>query len=147
MPPTIATGNVAAWIQTRHVGVRSLCAPTAPASMSGSSGSEAPSDATSERGVRRVTFRAYAHARGSVERVTGGRSNEGRGPLYRLYAGRLRRRLRPETVPHHIAMMIDGNRRWARQLGYDSAAHGHRAGAAKLREFLRSEEHTSNSSH
>lgn len=34
-------------------------------------------------------------------------------------------------------MMIDGNRRWARQLGYESAAHGHRAGAAKMREFLR----------
>ena len=33
-------------------------------------------------------------------------------------------------------MMIDGNRRWAKQLGYDSAAHGHRAGAAKMRDFL-----------
>jgi short-chain Z-isoprenyl diphosphate synthase len=33
-------------------------------------------------------------------------------------------------------MMIDGNRRWARQLGYDTAAHGHRAGAAKMHEFL-----------
>lgn len=43
----------------------------------------------------------------------------------------------PTTVPHHVAMMIDGNRRWARQLGYDSAAHGHRAGAAKMHEFLR----------
>ncbi|GAB3602345.1 isoprenyl transferase [Microbacterium aureliae] len=64
-------------------------------------------------------------------------SNEGKGPLYRLYINRLRRRLRPEDVPHHVAMMIDGNRRWARQLGYDSAAHGHRAGAAKMREFLR----------
>ncbi len=39
-------------------------------------------------------------------------------------------------MPHHVAMMIDGNRRWARQLGFDSAAHGHRAGAAKMREFL-----------
>ncbi|HBS09818.1 MAG TPA: isoprenyl transferase, partial [Microbacterium sp.] len=39
-------------------------------------------------------------------------------------------------MPHHIAMMIDGNRRWARQLGYETAAHGHRAGAAKMREFL-----------
>jgi short-chain Z-isoprenyl diphosphate synthase len=39
-------------------------------------------------------------------------------------------------MPHHVAMMIDGNRRWARQLGYQSAAHGHRAGAAKMREFL-----------
>ncbi|MAP63597.1 MAG: isoprenyl transferase [Microbacterium sp.] len=62
---------------------------------------------------------------------------QGRGPLYRLYIGRLRRSLTPETVPHHVAMMIDGNRRWARQLGFDSAAHGHRAGAAKMREFLR----------
>src|SRR6478736_476506 len=34
-------------------------------------------------------------------------------------------------------MMIDGNRRWAKQLGYDTAAHGHRAGAAKMKEFLR----------
>ena len=33
-------------------------------------------------------------------------------------------------------MMIDGNRRWARQLGLASAAQGHRAGAAKMREFL-----------
>ncbi|WP_295840376.1 isoprenyl transferase [uncultured Microbacterium sp.] len=64
------------------------------------------------------------------------RKNEGRGPLYRLYISRLRRRM-PATVPHHVAMMIDGNRRWARQLGYDSAAHGHRAGAAKMHEFLR----------
>jgi short-chain Z-isoprenyl diphosphate synthase len=64
-------------------------------------------------------------------------SNEGRGPLYRLYINRLRRRLEPSAVPHHVAMMIDGNRRWAKQSGYDSAAHGHRAGAAKMREFLR----------
>lgn len=34
-------------------------------------------------------------------------------------------------------MMIDGNRRWAKQLGYETAAHGHRAGAAKMQEFLR----------
>ncbi|MCB1298184.1 MAG: isoprenyl transferase [Microthrixaceae bacterium] len=64
------------------------------------------------------------------------RSNEGRGPLYRIYINRLRRSLDPATVPQHVAMMIDGNRRWARQLGLDSAADGHRAGAAKMREFL-----------
>src|SRR5690606_34476455 len=34
------------------------------------------------------------------------------------------------------AMMIDGNRRWARQLGLSSTADGYRAGAAKMREFL-----------
>ncbi|HET6672772.1 MAG TPA: isoprenyl transferase [Agromyces sp.] len=60
----------------------------------------------------------------------------GRGILYRLYQRRLRRGLVPEALPRHVAMIIDGNRRWARQLGYDSAAHGHRAGAAKMREFL-----------
>jgi len=64
------------------------------------------------------------------------RRDEGRGPLYRLYIGRLRREIHAEQVPRHVAMMIDGNRRWARQLGYDTAAHGHRAGAAKMREFL-----------
>lgn len=64
------------------------------------------------------------------------RSDEGRGPLYRLYINRLRRGLDVSRVPWHVAMMIDGNRRWARQLGYDSAAHGHRAGAAKMRQFL-----------
>jgi short-chain Z-isoprenyl diphosphate synthase len=68
--------------------------------------------------------------------VTTGRANAGRGPLYRLYINRIRRQLSAEAVPRHVAMMIDGNRRWARQLGYATAAHGHRAGAAKMREFL-----------
>ncbi|MBN9153190.1 MAG: isoprenyl transferase [Microbacterium sp.] len=68
--------------------------------------------------------------------MTSARPAGGRGPLYRLYINRLRRRLPAENVPRHVAMMIDGNRRWARQLGYASAAHGHRAGAAKMREFL-----------
>lgn len=64
-------------------------------------------------------------------------TGEGRGPLYRLYISRLKRRLSPETVPHHVAMMIDGNRRWARQAGFATVADGHRAGAAKMRDFLR----------
>ncbi len=33
-------------------------------------------------------------------------------------------------------MIIDGNRRWAKLLGLETAAQGHRAGAAKMREFL-----------
>ena len=60
----------------------------------------------------------------------------GRGLLYRVYQRRLRRGLTSAVLPQHVAMIIDGNRRWAKQLGYDSAAHGHRAGAAKMREFL-----------
>ncbi len=33
-------------------------------------------------------------------------------------------------------MIIDGNRRWAKRRELETAAHGHRAGAAKYREFL-----------
>lgn len=33
-------------------------------------------------------------------------------------------------------MILDGNRRWAKQRALETAAHGHRAGAAKIREFL-----------
>lgn len=60
----------------------------------------------------------------------------GSGFLYNLYQKRLRRGLNGAVLPHHVAMIIDGNRRWAKQLGYETAAHGHRAGAAKMREFL-----------
>ena len=60
----------------------------------------------------------------------------GRGFLYGLYQGRLRRGLTPENLPRHVAMIIDGNRRWARLRELETAAHGHRAGAAKYREFL-----------
>lgn len=60
----------------------------------------------------------------------------GRGLLYRLYQGRIRRGLSPESLPHHVALIIDGNRRWAKQRELGSTAHGYRAGAAKYFEFL-----------
>ena len=60
----------------------------------------------------------------------------GSGFLYGLYQKRLRRELAVEALPHHVAMIIDGNRRWAKQRLLGTAAHGHRAGAAKMREFL-----------
>lgn len=42
----------------------------------------------------------------------------------------------PEQLPKHVAMILDGNRRWAKQRSLGTAALGHRAGAAKFREFL-----------
>jgi short-chain Z-isoprenyl diphosphate synthase len=60
----------------------------------------------------------------------------GRGILYGLYQNRIRRFLASQELPKHIAMILDGNRRWARQRLLETAAHGHRAGAAKFREFL-----------
>jgi short-chain Z-isoprenyl diphosphate synthase len=71
--------------------------------------------------------------------VSDRRHTPGRGLLYGLYQKRLRRALAdagPEVLPHHVAMIIDGNRRWARQLGFTTVEHGHRAGAAKMIEFL-----------
>lgn len=60
----------------------------------------------------------------------------GRGLLYGLYQNRIRRSLSNQPLPRHIAMILDGNRRWAKQRLLETAAHGHRAGAAKFREFL-----------
>ncbi|HWK20243.1 MAG TPA: isoprenyl transferase [Microbacteriaceae bacterium] len=58
------------------------------------------------------------------------------GLLYRLYQRRLRKRLDAKRLPRHVAMIIDGNRRWARQRGLDSTDHGYRAGADVYRDFL-----------
>lgn len=58
------------------------------------------------------------------------------GLLYGLYQRRLRRELSAASLPHHIGVIVDGNRRWAKQNDLESASHGHRAGAAKVPEFL-----------
>jgi short-chain Z-isoprenyl diphosphate synthase len=68
--------------------------------------------------------------------VSDGEVPIGRGFLYRLYQRRIRRHLTKQTLPQHVAMIIDGNRRWARIRELETAAHGHRAGAAKYHEFL-----------
>lgn len=58
------------------------------------------------------------------------------GLLYRLYQRRLRREIDPGRVPNHVAVIVDGNRRWAKQRLQERAAFGHRAGARKVPEFL-----------
>ncbi|MDO5721919.1 MAG: isoprenyl transferase [Actinomycetaceae bacterium] len=55
--------------------------------------------------------------------------------LYDLYERRLARSLRPETTPHHVGVILDGNRRWAKAAG-NNTAYGHRKGADKISEFL-----------
>jgi len=56
--------------------------------------------------------------------------------IYRLYAKRLRARLRPELMPRHVAIVMDGNRRWARQQGFANPNVGHRYGAEHIDEVL-----------
>ncbi len=60
-------------------------------------------------------------------------------PLYRLYELRLRQGLAATSseLPRHIAVLCDGNRRWARDAGYDDVSYGYRMGAAKIAEMLR----------
>lgn len=42
----------------------------------------------------------------------------------------------PENVPHHLAIIMDGNGRWARKQG-KSASFGHRAGVEAVRTVLK----------
>ena len=60
-------------------------------------------------------------------------------PLYRVYEMRLRQGLSAtrSELPRHIAVLCDGNRRWARSAGYDDVSYGYRMGAAKIAEMLR----------
>lgn len=55
--------------------------------------------------------------------------------LYSVYEKRLARALQGAPVPRHIAVILDGNRRWARALGTDASV-GHQAGADRIGEFL-----------
>ena len=55
--------------------------------------------------------------------------------LYPAYEARLVRRLPADRLPKHVGVMLDGNRRWARTVGRDTA-HGYRAGAANISPML-----------
>jgi short-chain Z-isoprenyl diphosphate synthase len=56
--------------------------------------------------------------------------------LYRLYERRLAADLRRGGgLPRHVGVILDGNRRWARELGMDSG-EGHRRGAAQIDHLL-----------
>ncbi|MFC0452957.1 isoprenyl transferase [Rhodococcus jostii] len=59
-----------------------------------------------------------------------------RGLLYSIYERRLLKRLDGLQHPRHIAVMCDGNRRWARENGFEDVSHGHRMGALKISELL-----------
>ena len=59
----------------------------------------------------------------------------GNNLLYDIYERRLAARIDPATVPHHVGVILDGNRRWAKSMGF-GAAQGHKRGADKIEEFL-----------
>ncbi|TKV61646.1 isoprenyl transferase [Nakamurella flava] len=56
--------------------------------------------------------------------------------VYRLYENRLATSLAGAPIPHHVGVMLDGNRRWARKAGFTNPTEGHRAGAAHIADLL-----------
>ena len=55
--------------------------------------------------------------------------------LYPAYEARDGQVLPADRLPQHIGVMLDGNRRWAKAVGADTA-HGHRAGADNIEPLL-----------
>jgi short-chain Z-isoprenyl diphosphate synthase len=59
--------------------------------------------------------------------------------LYSIYERKLGRELSQVAIPlrpRHVALMLDGNRRWARDAGFTDVNDGHRVGAAKIADLL-----------
>ena len=53
-----------------------------------------------------------------------------------VYERRLARALEGADMPRHVGVIMDGNRRWARAIGLEDVAHGHRRGADKIVDLL-----------
>jgi short-chain Z-isoprenyl diphosphate synthase len=56
--------------------------------------------------------------------------------LYTVYEWRLGRHLDGALRPRHVGVILDGNRRWAREAGFTDVNDGHRVGARKIAEML-----------
>ena len=55
--------------------------------------------------------------------------------LYGFYARRLEAALDHEQIPRHVGVILDGNRRWAKAVGLNTA-EGYQAGADNIRPLL-----------
>jgi short-chain Z-isoprenyl diphosphate synthase len=56
--------------------------------------------------------------------------------VYRVYERRLETSLTRHTVPRHVGVILDGNRRWARLAGFIDVNDGHQKGAEHIAELL-----------
>ncbi len=57
-------------------------------------------------------------------------------PVYAIYTRRLRGEVLASPRPGHVAVIMDGNRRWAIRRGFDDVGVGHRRGAEKALELV-----------
>jgi len=57
--------------------------------------------------------------------------------VYSVYVRRLALALQGKPRPRHVGVIVDGNRRWAKEMGYVDPNDGHRVGAERIKELLR----------
>src|SRR5690242_1714454 len=89
---------------------------------------------TAERGARMAS-------RGRARLRVGEQSRSRRlsfllAPVYALYTWRLRALVLARRPPHHVAVILDGNRRWATRAGLEEPGAGHRRGADRLVDLI-----------
>src|SRR6266516_2629702 len=56
--------------------------------------------------------------------------------VYRLYERKLEASLSGHSIPRHVGVILDGNRRWARSAGLADVSSGHQKGADHIFELL-----------
>ena len=56
--------------------------------------------------------------------------------LYFVYERLLQKEIKKGVAPTHLGIILDGNRRYAREMGFEDVSVGHREGARKLDEVL-----------
>ena len=98
--------------------------------------------------VERPSSRVHAALAGTARRDVPGRLRSGFEQLrrdagaqllraaYAIYLRRLRRDVLAQPRPGHVAVIMDGNRRWALSQGYTDVGVGHRRGAEKALELI-----------
>ena len=69
----------------------------------------------------------------STSGATGGRERSGNSSWVRSLCCRI---LKTGQIPKHVAIIMDGNRRFARKMHYNRSFHGHVLGFDKLLETL-----------
>lgn len=72
----------------------------------------------------------------SLSHLPGCLAQAARRAAYPMYERHLVRSLEGRPRPGHVAVMADGNRRWAREAGFTDVSHGHRVGARRIAELV-----------
>ena len=87
-------------------------------------------------GAARDAGGAVRAVRGAVDAVAIRLAAVALRPAYAVYVRRLRAEVTAHPVPEHVAVIMDGNRRWAARSGHADPGFGHRAGAEKALELV-----------